>query len=184
MTNVEGHGPAATAKSDRDWKSALIGGIAGALGTTIVGLVFSSATLTFLSNLVGHNVLPSSAAIFVTGADCGAVGNGWKKFQHAEGRFLVGAGTNSDFNKTFQADVTNVGTLAIKIEEKHLPSLKANIPFVISNFAAQNGGYGVVRELAPKGGDAVRFYELSMGGQSVSIDTLPPSVALTACTRS
>lgn len=177
-----------TEQPKSEWKSGLIGGIAGALGATLVGLVFSTTTFTFFANLLGHNVLPHDVVVFVSGGDCG---QGWKKFDRAEGRFLVGAGSNRDHSdKVFQAGFTNVGSTTLKLEENNLPKTEVKVPFTFVR--AKITGLGdsndipLVMGLGKMPGNnafVTQDFALSLGGQSTPVDILPPSVALTACEK-
>ena len=176
-------------KSGTDWKAALIGSAAGALGTTIVGLVFSSATMNFISKMFSRDTLPKGAIIFVAGSECGAMGDGWKKFDLAAGRFLVGAGSNSDYpNKRFEPNITSKGNAEIRLTEMNLPPIAAEIPYYQFGIVIDGRGTLPVAHSIAGGGpfqDASRVSgRIAFGGRAEPIDILPPSIALTACDRS
>jgi hypothetical protein len=181
-----------SAQPENKWKSGLIGGITGAVGATIVGLIFSTNTLSSVGKLFGYSPLPPDAVIFISGRDCGQIGGGWRKFDLADGRFIVGAGANTDFNRNFPPSMTDKGAVAVKLEEKNLPQFKLSIPYWTDGLSVGGllvGGFAAMTSISKDSQDNAesrqnRYYETLIGGRSEPVDTLPPWIALTACQRS
>jgi hypothetical protein len=151
--------------------------LAGAAGTAIVGVVFSSSTASFLSGIFSKSTLPRDAVLFVSSADCGGLGDGWEKFELAQGRFLVGAGDSPDGGPKYQAGLTGVGRSKIKISQQNLPKIDLSMAYGLTNIDISGKGYDMPRVIG--GGD--KSAKISLGGNGDEIETLPSWIALTAC---
>ena len=150
----------------------------GAAGTAIVGLVFSSTTISWITEMFGKSVLPRNAIVFVNGSDCGDLGDGWSKFELAQGRFVVGAGDSPD-GVRFQAGLPGNGRSKIKINQQNLPKVDLNLSYTLTNIDISGHGYDMPRAI----GSGDRSAKIPLGGNADEIETLPSWIALTACQR-
>jgi hypothetical protein len=170
----QGNNPPSAPPKPAGLGGAFLGAVVGAAGTAIVGLVFSSATISFLEKLFARNPFPKDAIVFTSASECGS---GWKKYEQAQGRFIVAAGESPDGGPKFQAGFTGVGKSKITIGQDNLPPLTLNLKWQVTNIDIHGKGYDVPLKI----GEGQATAPIPLGGKGAPIDTLPSWVSLTAC---
>jgi hypothetical protein len=165
--------------ADKTLRYIFLAALAGAAGTAVVGFVTSSTTLSWIASLVSRSNLPRGAIVFVSAPDCGSIGDGWQKYDLAEGRFVVGA----DGGNSRKPGQTKDGRTSFKIAGNNLPPTNVAIPFRFSNTSASNGGFPLMRTLGPTGADSGASFTVTLPFENNEIDVTPPSISLLACQR-
>lgn len=166
--------PAATSTKPAGLGQIFVGAVVGAAGTAIVGLIFSSATIGSLEKLFARNPFPKETVLFVYGSECGP---GWKKYEQAQGRFIVATGESPDGGPKFQAGFTGTGASKVTIKQENLPDVSLPLKWTITNIDIHGRGYDVPLKV----GEGQSTASIPLGGKGVPVETLPSWVALTAC---
>lgn len=161
-------------------RSIFLAAAAGAAGTAVVGLLFSSSTVTLLARILGGDVFPSGAIVFVMEQGCD---KGWEKYDLAAGSFLVVAGNDKDGHQ-FVANQLRSGSTKVMLTTDNLPDIPTQF-HVYTSFTALVGSafradYVATRAEAGSLGAA---YTLHPANQQKAIEILPQAFPVTACRK-
>jgi hypothetical protein len=180
MTDTRGVQP-----SQQNYWTIFLAAFAGAVGTTLAGLVISGGTVNAIVSLFRSNELPKNAVIFVTSPTCEGLGQQWQPLDPniAAGHFIVGAGGD------FIAGQAIAGVNKITIGTVNLPPLKTALPFklgVLTGPTLTSGGVNFVTGLGEGTagqGVAQPPFPITFEGQGQPISVAPTALALTACQK-
>jgi hypothetical protein len=143
----------------------------------------------FVTSVAQSATVPSGAVIaFDSPIGCPA---GWRAYDLASGRFLIGAGKPTDLSLTSYAYRTIGGAEKIQLTQPQLPPFTITYPVFRSNeFSLQNSGYpgyrfiGQAAREAASGASGILTSEQSDPvGKGQYIDIRPPFVAMLFCVK-
>lgn len=178
--NVDRMPPAAPDGASQQRKTlwyVFLAAVAGAAGTTLVGVLTSTTTLGFVERLVNRSVLPKGAVVFVNSQDCGEPSGDWEKYDVAAGRFVLAADGRRN------AGQTRDGNTIFKITAGNLPAFGVTVPYRLSNTSASGGGFPLMRVLGTAGADSGAEFTVNLAFENREIDVTPSFIALTPCVR-
>jgi hypothetical protein len=168
---------------------------AGAAGTAIVALIFSSATFEWINRFIQLPLFPRGAVIFVQDKDCAGLGRDWARLDAADGKYIRAAAKDDTFAP---GQGQPGGKLKFNIDRDNLPALTSILKYKAGNVPSEPGARHVVITIGgnPNLPDANQVgspategelfeFPIKVGGVGAAreIDVTPPFIPLTACQK-